>query len=105
MDDWLSGLNDVEMRSGDEELDKELDEQLQTPAKEARPEKPSPKSSKKSPQKERSFCDNFVDESRFMEDKDGKRLHKWVVDYASRGGGGRAMCRDKDCLERRDQVP
>lgn len=82
-----------------QELEKELDEQLQTPAKEARPEKPSPKSSKKSPQK-----DHFVDESRFIEDKDGKRLHKWVVDYASRGGGGRAMCRDKDCLERRDQA-
>lgn len=28
---------------------------------------------------------------------------KWKVDYAMRGGGGRAQCRDSDCLERHDQ--
>jgi len=41
--------------------------------------------------------------SRYMMDENGNLLHKWKVDYASRGGGGRAQCRDKDCLERFDQ--
>merc|ERR1719271_1651833 len=38
-----------------------------------------------------------------MRDQNGNLLHKWKVDYAPRGGGGRAQCRDKDCLERADQ--
>lgn len=41
--------------------------------------------------------------SRFMRDEKGDLLHKWKVDYASRGGGGRAQCKDTDCLERHDQ--
>jgi len=90
----MDELNDVEMRAAEEEVQGDV----QTPSKEAK-ERSSPKSTKKSPQK-----DHFVDESRFMEDKDGNRIYKWKVDYASRGGGGRAMCRDKDCLERRDQA-
>lgn len=45
----------------------------------------------------------FVDESRFMRDDAGNLLHKWRVEYAQRGGGGRAMCRDLDCLERHEQ--
>jgi len=36
-------------------------------------------------------------------DESGNLLHKWKADYAPRGGGGRAQCRDKDCLERFDQ--
>jgi len=30
-------------------------------------------------------------------------MHKWKVDYASRGGGGQAQCRDTDCLEKINQ--
>jgi len=41
--------------------------------------------------------------SRYMKDEHGNLLHKWKVDYAQRGGGGRAQCRDTDCLERLDQ--
>merc|ERR1719171_1376053 len=41
--------------------------------------------------------------SRFTRDAEGNLLHKWKVDYAARGGGGRAQCRDSDCLERHDQ--
>lgn len=46
----------------------------------------------------------FVDESRYMRDADGNMLHKWKVDYASRAGGGRAMCRNTECLERHEQA-
>lgn len=41
--------------------------------------------------------------SRYIKDENGNLLHKWKADYAARGGGGRAQCRDKDCLERFDQ--
>lgn len=41
--------------------------------------------------------------SRYMRDENGHLLHKWKVDYAPRGGGGRAQCRDSDCLERPHQ--
>ncbi|CAK0911273.1 unnamed protein product, partial [Prorocentrum cordatum] len=47
---------------------------------------------------------DFADESRYMEGPDGEKLLKWKVDYANRGGSGRAMCRDLDCLERHDQA-
>lgn len=47
--------------------------------------------------------DNFVDESRFTRDSTGALIHKWKVDYAQKGGGGRATCKDMDCLERHDQ--
>jgi len=30
-------------------------------------------------------------------------VHKWKVEYAQRAGGGRAMCRDTDCLVRHEQ--
>lgn len=46
---------------------------------------------------------HFVDESRYMKDENGNMLLKWKVDYATRGGGGRAMCKDLDCLERHSQ--
>jgi hypothetical protein len=41
--------------------------------------------------------------SRYMKDENGNLLHKWKVEYAPRGGGGRAQCKDMDCLERHDQ--
>lgn len=41
--------------------------------------------------------------SRYMRDAQGVLWHKWKVDYASRGGGGSAQCRDQDCLERHAQ--
>lgn len=41
--------------------------------------------------------------SRWTKDPNGNYLHKWKADYAARGGGGRAQCRDSDCLERMDQ--
>jgi len=41
--------------------------------------------------------------SRYMRDEKGHLLKKWRVDYAARGGGGRAQCRDTDCLERHNQ--
>jgi len=47
--------------------------------------------------------DDFVDESRFMRDENDEQQYKWKVDYATRGGGGTAMCRDTDCLERHRQ--
>lgn len=47
--------------------------------------------------------DHDFDESRYMKDQNGQLLHKWKVDYATRAGGGRAMCKDTDCLERHDQ--
>lgn len=47
--------------------------------------------------------DNFVDESRFTKDASGAMIHKWKVDYAAKGGGGRATCKDMDCLERHEQ--
>lgn len=47
---------------------------------------------------------SFLDESRYVRDEKGNLLHKWKVDYATRGGGGRAMCRDLDCLERHEQA-
>jgi len=43
------------------------------------------------------------DETRYMKDSNGELLHKWKIDYAARAGGGRAMCKDTDCLERHDQ--
>lgn len=46
----------------------------------------------------------FLDESRYVRDDKDNLLHKWKVDYALRGGGGRAMCRDLDCLERHEQA-
>lgn len=54
---------------------------------------------------QRRLADGEFDQSssRFMVDAEGKLLHKWKVDYASRGGGGRATCKDTDCLERHDQ--
>jgi len=73
-----------------------------TPQQSPQKEQPAPspaKSEKISPEK-----DQFVDESRFMTDQNGVSLHKWKVDYAPRGGGGRAMCRDSDCLERHQQA-
>lgn len=48
--------------------------------------------------------DQFCDESRYMRDENDRMLHKWKVEYASRGGGGRAMCRDLECLERHEQA-
>jgi hypothetical protein len=41
--------------------------------------------------------------SRFLRDPNGNLLPKWCADYAKRDGGGRAQCRDTDCLERHDQ--
>lgn len=41
--------------------------------------------------------------SRFTKDSEGNLVHKWKCDYATRGGGGRAQCRDLDCLERHEQ--
>lgn len=41
--------------------------------------------------------------SRFTKDAEGNLIHKWKIDYAQRGGGGRAQCRDLDCLERHEQ--
>lgn len=41
--------------------------------------------------------------SRFTKDAEGNLIHKWKADYATRGGGGRAQCRDLDCLERHEQ--
>jgi len=46
---------------------------------------------------------NEIDETRFMRDQNDQLLHKWKIDYANRAGGGRAMCKDQDCLERHDQ--
>ncbi|CAE7228799.1 unnamed protein product [Symbiodinium necroappetens] len=111
LDKELEKVMEAAMRGPDEEsdLEKELervmeeelkmDEDLRTPSKEARPaaEKESPP--KASPPKEKD-----VDETRFTLDKDGNRLHKWKVDYAARAGGGRAMCRDSQCLERCEQA-
>jgi len=45
----------------------------------------------------------FQDESRFIVDQNGERLHKWKVDYATRAGAGMAMCRDLECLVRHEQ--
>jgi len=42
--------------------------------------------------------------SRFMKDDDGNIWLKWKADYAARGGGGRAQCRDLQCLERIQQM-
>lgn len=47
--------------------------------------------------------DHFVDESRYMRDETGLMLLKWKVEYGARGGGGRAMCKDLDCLEQHSQ--
>eukprot|EP00928_Gymnodinium_smaydae_P050132 TRINITY_DN33739_c0_g1_i1.p1 TRINITY_DN33739_c0_g1~~TRINITY_DN33739_c0_g1_i1.p1 ORF type:complete len:495 (+),score=128.38 TRINITY_DN33739_c0_g1_i1:47-1531(+) len=47
---------------------------------------------------------SFVDESRFIKDDKGNVIHKWKVDYATRGGGGRATCRDLECLHRAEQA-
>jgi len=41
--------------------------------------------------------------SRWMKDPQGELLLKWKADYAKKGGGGRAQCRDTDCLERHEQ--
>jgi hypothetical protein len=41
--------------------------------------------------------------SRYMRDEKGDLLYKWKADYAPRGGGGRAQCKDQDCLERHEQ--
>lgn len=41
--------------------------------------------------------------SRFTKDAQGNLVFKWKADYATRGGGGRAQCRDLDCLERHEQ--
>lgn len=38
-----------------------------------------------------------------MTDQHGEQLLKWKADYAQRAGGGRAMCKDTDCLERYEQ--
>lgn len=46
----------------------------------------------------------FEDEGRYMQDQNGQRLYKWVINYATRGGGGVAQCRDKNCLERQEQA-
>ncbi|CAE7524611.1 Herc4 [Symbiodinium sp. KB8] len=114
LDKELEKVMEAAMRGPDEEsdLEKELervmeeelkmDEDLRTPSKEARPaaEKESPP--KASPPKAPKEKD--VDETRFTLDKDGNRLHKWKVDYAARAGGGRAMCRDSQCLERCEQA-
>jgi len=47
---------------------------------------------------------DFVDESRFTKDQNGVLMHKWKADYAPRGGGGRAQCRDPQCLEMAEQA-
>lgn len=46
--------------------------------------------------------DGFVEKrSRFMLGPTGEPLHKWKVEYATRGGGGRAQCRQGvNCLQR-----
>lgn len=41
--------------------------------------------------------------SRYMIDEKGELLKKWKVDYAARGGQGRATCKDALCLERQEQ--
>lgn len=41
--------------------------------------------------------------SRFTKDAEGNLVCKWKADYAPRGGGGRAQCRDADCLHRHEQ--
>lgn len=48
-------------------------------------------------------ADVFVDESRYTRDANGEMILKWKVDYATRSGGGRATCKDLDCIERHDQ--
>eukprot|EP00933_Yihiella_yeosuensis_P021489 TRINITY_DN169_c0_g1_i2.p1 TRINITY_DN169_c0_g1~~TRINITY_DN169_c0_g1_i2.p1 ORF type:complete len:495 (-),score=133.89 TRINITY_DN169_c0_g1_i2:27-1511(-) len=66
---------------------------------------PSPRLSPTSPNKTSpSKGDQFVDESRFLRDENGALVYKWKADYAARAGGGRAMCRDQDCLERHEQA-
>eukprot|EP00931_Biecheleriopsis_adriatica_P007261 TRINITY_DN108569_c0_g1_i1.p1 TRINITY_DN108569_c0_g1~~TRINITY_DN108569_c0_g1_i1.p1 ORF type:complete len:520 (-),score=141.82 TRINITY_DN108569_c0_g1_i1:187-1719(-) len=65
------------------------------------PQKASPE--KASPEKASPPKDDFVDESCYTRDPEGKMLLKWKVDYATRGGGGRAQCRDMDCLMRHEQ--
>lgn len=40
---------------------------------------------------------------KFFKDDEGNVLYKWTIGYAARGGGGRATCKDMDCLERHDQ--
>eukprot|EP00445_Apocalathium_hangoei_P039584 CAMPEP_0203963846 /NCGR_PEP_ID=MMETSP0359-20131031/93714_1 /ASSEMBLY_ACC=CAM_ASM_000338 /TAXON_ID=268821 /ORGANISM="Scrippsiella Hangoei, Strain SHTV-5" /LENGTH=577 /DNA_ID=CAMNT_0050899925 /DNA_START=50 /DNA_END=1779 /DNA_ORIENTATION=+ len=50
-----------------------------------------------------NVSDNGFDETRYMKDQNDQLLHKWKIDYAARAGGGRAMCKDTDCLERHEQ--
>eukprot|EP00930_Biecheleria_cincta_P084315 TRINITY_DN73800_c0_g1_i1.p1 TRINITY_DN73800_c0_g1~~TRINITY_DN73800_c0_g1_i1.p1 ORF type:complete len:510 (-),score=128.99 TRINITY_DN73800_c0_g1_i1:587-2116(-) len=67
------------------------------------PEPPVPPPPSPWAEKSTRSNDDFVDESRFMRDENDEQQYKWKVDYASRGGGGKAMCRDTDCLERHRQ--
>lgn len=55
------------------------------------------------PSKNTPGKDGMVDETRFMTDQNGNKLLKWKVDYAQRGGGGRASCHDNQCLEKEEQ--
>jgi len=87
-------------------FEEEADENDKEEADPGRSPRPSPqkadpgRSPRPSPQK----GDGFVDESRYTKDQNQVLVHKWMVGYATRGGGGRAMCRDQDCLERHEQA-
>eukprot|EP00929_Paragymnodinium_shiwhaense_P118366 TRINITY_DN90296_c0_g1_i1.p1 TRINITY_DN90296_c0_g1~~TRINITY_DN90296_c0_g1_i1.p1 ORF type:complete len:538 (+),score=176.55 TRINITY_DN90296_c0_g1_i1:73-1614(+) len=70
-----------------------------TPPKRAFPTSPS-----RSAAEEEMEKDEMIDETRFMQDEAGKKMLKWKVDYAGRGGGGRAMCHDNQCLEKEEQA-
>lgn len=61
---------------------------------------PRPASSQRTEEPEAAA---FVDESRFTKDQHGNSIYKWRVEYATRAGGGRAQCRDDQCLERSEQ--
>mmetsp|Transcript_51789 Transcript_51789/g.123243 ORF Transcript_51789/g.123243 Transcript_51789/m.123243 type:complete len:541 (+) Transcript_51789:38-1660(+) len=52
--------------------------------------------------RENPFADDH--KSRYMRDDEGNVWLKWKADYATRGGGGRAQCRDMQCLERHQQM-
>jgi hypothetical protein len=50
------------------------------------------------------FGSGLIDESRFTKDENGGFVYKWKVDYASRGGNGRAQCKDNCCCYRESQA-
>mmetsp|Transcript_21142 Transcript_21142/g.48531 ORF Transcript_21142/g.48531 Transcript_21142/m.48531 type:complete len:502 (-) Transcript_21142:253-1758(-) len=70
------------------------------------PKGAAPKHATQRTQQEESRENPHLDEhrSRFMKDDEGNVYLKWKADYAARGGGGRAQCRDLQCLERIQQM-